>query len=74
VIRSAAKRRETGPRPPDGFGQSLWLIDAEVGATAEATYEAEVPQLAYGAIPSFGQVCERVTARAELLQSCGKRV
>lgn len=43
-------------------------IAAEVRATAEAAYEAEVLQLAYGAIPSFAQVCERVTARAELLE------
>jgi hypothetical protein len=67
VTRSASVRRETGPRPPKGFGQSLWLIDSVVRTTAEAAYQAEVPQLAYGSIPSFRQVCDRVTARAALL-------
>lgn len=67
VARSAAVRRETGPRPAEGFGRSLWLIDAEIRAFAERAYQAEVPQLAYGALPSFGHVCQRVTARADLL-------
>jgi hypothetical protein len=67
VTRSAGTRRQTGPRPAQGFGHSFWLIDAAVRTMAEKAYQAEVPRLAFGPVPAFGEVCERVLARAELL-------
>lgn len=67
VERSSAVRRETGPRPEGGFGHSRWIDVASVRSTARAAYGNQMNDLAYGAIPTFEEVCERVIARADLL-------
>ncbi|TDO50667.1 nucleotidyltransferase AbiEii toxin of type IV toxin-antitoxin system [Kribbella sp. VKM Ac-2527] len=67
VERSSTVRRETGPRPDGGFGNSRWIHDAGVQSIAQAAYESQVIALAYGAIPTFNEVCQRVVARADVL-------
>lgn len=67
VERSRAVRRNTGPRPTRGFGDSRWIRDTGARAIAQAAYERQMADLAYGAIPTFDEVCQRVDARAALL-------
>ena len=67
VDRSAAVRRATGPRPDGGFGDSSWIRDADVRSTAQAAYEKQMVDLAFGQIPTFDEVCRRVGGRAGLL-------
>jgi hypothetical protein len=67
VERSASVRRATGPRPDAGFAASTWLMETEARTRAEDAYEAEVRELAYGHVPTFGEICTRVVERANLL-------
>jgi hypothetical protein len=67
VDRSAAVRRKTGPRPDEGFGNSSWIRSADARAIAQVAYEKQIVDLAFGSIPTFDEICQRLTRRAGLL-------